>query len=128
MNAPLAARLRTTAASTGMAYLEGHEPSLWLRGQISDVVTGVRTRQVSTCGHLTSTRPGIVALWARDRVVCEDCAPELRLTGDADNTCDRCAVVVDKGTTIHAHVMAPLPCLLLVYGLCPACHRREVPQ
>lgn len=119
----IAARMRALAADGNGTFEAAHEPSFWLRARLADLRTRHLTSQFKACPHLRVGVPAVVALWAPDRVVCVPrCARTLRLTGDADRTCDRCGTVADR---VHPEIAAPSPGLVVVFGLCPACHRRE---
>jgi len=88
-----------------------HEPSAWLRAAVAR-----RVRQVR--GHgLDPSRadPLIVAPLGRTG------APGSR----EDRECDRCRSYTPQGDLFYPFGFQPLPGLLLVGGLCAACHRRE---
>lgn len=123
MTGPAARMARAAGGGGGMTFVAGHEPSLWLRARLADVATRWAAGDIDTCRHLRLGMVGVAAMWAPRRVVCGSCSPQLRLTGDADRTCDRCGHV---GVPIHAEIVNLGPALVL-FGLCPPCHRREVP-
>lgn len=124
---PLGIRLEQHAAATGTGYTANHEPSFWLRTRLADLGTRLLTGQLETCPRLRPHHDACVALWASDWVACGwlgcgHCKSRVRLTGDADRTCDRCSTVVD---TIHPEIVAAGPNLLVTFGLCAPCHQRE---
>lgn len=112
--------LDAVATAHGLTTVPNHEPSMWLRAKLQDLASRWAHGTFTTCGHRRKNYTAV--LWAPDRLVCGDCAPSLTLTGDADHTCDRCAEVHER---IHLHVCI-YGGVLVAYGLCGACHRREV--
>lgn len=123
----LGVRLEQHATATGNSYVANHEPSFWLRARLADLGTRLLTGQLETCPSLRAHQDAFVALWASDwlacgRLECVHCTSRVRLTGDADRTCDRCSAVVD---TIHPTVVVGGANLLVTFGLCGPCHRRE---
>lgn len=125
MTNDVAARMRALATRPGGGtFTANHEPSMWLRTRLVDLRTRLATGQLSTCPHLSAGDVGTIALWAPDRAVCTPCAKtELALTGPADRTCDRCTHIVDR---IHPEIVAPAPNVVVLIGLCPPCHRKEL--
>jgi len=104
-----------------------HEPSFWLRTRLARIDTAAINGRLSTCGHVKAgnlaASPGILALWAPERLWCVACAPAaLRLVGPANHECDRC----------HAHSDPIQVCTIagryavVVFGLCADCSHREV--
>lgn len=112
------------AAALGHTFVSNHEPSFWLRSRAEDLPTRGRSGQLRPCPHLWPGAPGYAVLWAPDRIVCPACLPTVSVTGDADRTCDRCAVVADLAPAM----VAAGPALLVVFGLCAACIAREAGQ
>jgi hypothetical protein len=107
-----------------------HEPTVWLRGRLGELLAAHDAGQVELCDHLAagSREFGVTALWRPDLTVCHrlECGSRLLLTGDADRTCDRCGTVAD---VIHSNHVSPLharPDLIVHYGLCCRCQRLEV--
>lgn len=94
---------QTTAAA--------HEPSAWVRSAAAD-----RVRDVERTGlDPYATDPMIVAPLGRAA------APGSR----EDRTCDRCRRYTPEGEWFYPFTVQPLPGLILVGGLCAACHRKE---
>lgn len=120
----LARHLQRLAEQTGESYTPGHEPSWWLRSRLVDLHTRGRAGQLDPCPHLRPGTTAFAALWAPDRVVCAGCVPSLRLTGDADRTCDRCGIVSPTG--VHPAMTAASPSLLVSLGLCRGCLGKEM--
>lgn len=88
------------------------EPSAWLRAAVAR-----RVRQVRSAGlDPNQTDPMIVAPLGRAA------APGSR----EDRACDRCRRYTPEGRLFYPFGFQPLPGLLLVGGLCAACHRKEV--
>lgn len=125
MSAVLAQRMRAATVDAGMTYSDRHEPSFWLRGRLADLFTAARLGAVRPCQHLRAGMIGSAVLWAPDQVVCGPCTAGFALTGDADRTCDRCGVVT-SGKGIHSCIVAASSNLVVSYGLCGPCYRREV--
>lgn len=119
----LARQLQRLAVQYGERYIPDHEASWWLRTRLVDLDTRDRAAQIAHCEHLRGGGPSFAALWAPDRIVCVHCVPELRLTGDADRTCDRCGAIA---TGVHPVVVAASETLLVSFGLCRFCFRREM--
>lgn len=117
----LAERLRTRLPA-GFTQVPDHEPTFWLRARIADVLTRRGLFELNQCGHLNLGVVGVVALWDDARAVCTECVPTLSVHGAADHTCDRCAAVTP---ITHQHLTVPAADLLVIFGLCPTCHRRE---
>ncbi len=124
LNQRLAAEV---ARQTGMQLSYDHEPTLWLRNEISAIRQAAQAGRVEQCGHLAPGQAAAVALWCPDRAWCAVCVPAVALTGDADRTCDRCQRVGAPGELIHPCVVDMGPALLML-GLCPGCSRAEVPR
>ncbi len=118
-----AKRLRRAAKRQGMTSHHDHEPSAWLRDRLTDLQRRYVSGQLRHCGHLAPWQQAVAPLWA-DVVTCGPCASQNRLSGDLDRTCDRCGIVC-RGP-IHPCVTLFGP-LLVCFGLCPSCQRREVP-
>lgn len=118
-------RLRHVAAAHGHHFTGVHEPSWWLRSRLVDLQARDRAGQLLPCPHLWPGAPAMVALWAPDRAACSTCAPTLVVTGEADRTCDRCAVVADQ---VAPALVGASPTLVVVFGLCAACFDREAGQ
>jgi len=115
------------ARQTGMQLSYDHEPTLWLRNEISAIRQAAQGGRVEQCGHLAPGQAAVVALWRPERAWCAWCASALMLTGDADRTCDRCQRVGAPGELIHPCVVDAGAALVLL-GLCPGCSRAEVPR
>src|SRR4051794_30690919 len=84
--------------------------------RLVDLHTRGRSGQIAGCGHLPPGTIAFAALWAPTRVVCAACMPALRLSGDADRTCDRCGAVGEPG--VHPVMVAATAWLLVSFGLC----------
>jgi hypothetical protein len=124
---PIGARLEQHAAATGSGFEPRHESSFWLRGRLTDLGTRLRSGQMEICPNLRPQNDAVAVLWAPGwlscgRRGCVRCASHVLVTGDADRTCDRCGAVVD---TIHPEIVAAGSHLLVMFGLCAPCHRRE---
>lgn len=125
MSGHLATLMRRYAAQDNrLTFTGNHEPTLWLRGRLHDLRNHWRTGAFDTCGHLKPGTVGVTALWRPDLVTCPPCSPVFRLTGDDDRRCDRCGAVQ---ATIHPEVVG-FGHALVMLGLCPGCHRKEVAQ
>ncbi|WP_026549549.1 hypothetical protein [Arthrobacter sp. Br18] len=118
-------------AETGQALraVRNHEPSLWFRQQVQQVASNITAGDVHHCGHLALiNQPVIAALWDPHLVVCEACEPlRLRLTGDADNACDRCGHIDPRGV-YPGGVRFTRPggqILVVLFGFCDTCARKE---
>jgi len=120
---PLGDRLAEVGRRHGFHPYRNHEPSAWLRGRFADINRRAAAGQVAHCGHIEPGSVGALMLWHDDLVCCGRCVERLRLTGDPDRTCDRCGAVVPL---IHPTTLTAGPELLVGFGLCPACHRKEV--
>jgi hypothetical protein len=111
-----------------LRYIDGHEPSLWLRNELAAVRRMITDGTFTDCGHLLGAMSAAAALWRPGHVVCADCVVALRLYGDADRTCDRCQTVMPPGALIHPCAIRVSSVLLVTFGLCPTCNRREIGQ
>lgn len=99
----------------------------WVRLQILDVWVRWQRGDVATCRHRPDPRrpsPVVVGLWRPDLVSCLVCGPGLlRLTGDADRTCDGCGRICqgpDVGDGIHPCAVTFGP-ILVQWGACRDC-------
>ncbi len=116
----LARHLMSAPGVTNVRHVSNHEPSFWLRCKLTEIDTAAINGRVRSCGH---GGVGIVALWQPDRFCCPMCASQvLRLEGEANWTCDRCARVAES---ISVHTIAGR-LAVVIYGLCPDCSSREV--
>ena len=118
----LADRLSAAAHHHGLTGFPNHEPSFWLRSRLIDIETRVQAGTLRQCGHLGAHGRASVALWAMV-ARCRRCVHADRLHGPEDKTCDRCGHVCEG--IIHPGAVAVGP-FVVIFGLCPACHRREV--
>ncbi len=116
-------RLIEVGQRLGFHPYRNHEPSAWLRGRLANINHRAAAGQVAHCGHVEPGAVGALVLWRDDLVCCGGCAEWLRLTGDPDRTCDRCDAVVPL---IHPTSVTAGPTLIVGFGLCPDCHRKEV--
>lgn len=100
-------------------------PSPWLRLRLGDLMTRLAAGQLNRCEHLRDgqAREMVLGLWS-DAAVCDRCKPRLRLTGDADSTCDRCGRL--SRPTIFPSLVMPAPGVVVCFGLCRSCHEQEV--
>lgn len=105
--------------------LVNHEPSAWLRSTLGTLDSGLRSGRVAIDPHLRRGDVGLVGLWRRDEVFCHGCAPaELALEHGSteDRRCDRCGAV---RATVRPYVLNIESLLVVMFGLCDRCHRRE---
>lgn len=107
-----------------LTVIDRHEPSAWLRGRIGELHTALTAGTFTSCVHLRPATMAGAALWKPGHLACAACLDVFRLDGANDLQCDRCAVVCEA--TINPHMIA-VGHVLLLYGLCDNCHRREVP-
>lgn len=127
---PGCASVAALAQATGVPVRgPEHEMSAWLRGRMAAIWADASTVGIATCPHLSGVvtdEPAHVGLWEVPlRAHCVFCAlTELRLYGDADNTCDRCGVVSPGG--VYSITIGAGP-LVIHGGLCAACVRHESP-
>jgi hypothetical protein len=101
-------------------------PSAWMRQQLAGLRVRLALGALNRCEHLrdgNATGPTVMALWS-DAAVCFGCRRRLRLTGDADDTCDRCGAL--SRPTIWPHVVEAWPGHVVLFGLCHGCHGSEV--
>lgn len=110
---------------TPTLFKADHEPTLWLRGRLSTILTKHRTLMFGQCGHLDSSDQyaAHVPLWDEEIRACQHCLPNYQAEGEENLRCDRCG-------TIHADT-APFAAFAAAHtivhgGLCPACGDREV--
>lgn len=122
MRPPLSDRLAAVADATGSEFLPAHEPTVWLRNEIAAIGQQVGRGERRVCDHLLAGMPAVAPLWS-NAIHCAGCPDAELPRGVEDRRCDRCGVV---GDVIHPEVVAPSPVLLVVFGLCPGCHRKEV--
>lgn len=94
---------------------------VWLGEQLDAIAGRLAFGAGPRCEHLRDgiAADAIAALWT-DALVCVRCIRRLRLTGDADHTCDRCGGL--SRPTIWPGLCQPSPGFLVVYGLCRSCH------
>ena len=104
----------------------------WVRLQLLDTWLTWSTGKARTCVHVPVVerpQPVFAALWAPGLVSCGPCSQYLlRLTGEADRTCDGCGRVVEgleAGDGIHPCGVMFGP-LLLFWGACGECRPREL--
>jgi len=92
----------------------------WLAEQLDAIAGRLAFGAGPRCEHLRdgTAADAIAALWT-DALVCVRCIRRLRLTGDADHTCDRCGGL--SRPTIWPGLCQPSPGFLVVYGLCRSC-------
>jgi hypothetical protein len=102
----------------------GHEPSAWLRGRIEDMRALALAGRVTGCPHLRPGIPAVSAVWTPHRADCLTCCSQRDIPDDEVNTCDRCRQRSERMHTNYAQVSALLH---VVFGLCPACQRLELP-
>lgn len=114
---------RITAGPGGLVPLFDHEPSTWLRDQVEDLRTRWEAGNTFACGHVVTGTAGVTftALWRRDTVTCSPCAAVFRRP--TDQACDRCEQPRDELRGLAHQVNG----LVVLFALCPGCHRREVP-
>jgi hypothetical protein len=111
------------AERSGGHVVERHECSLWLRTRLVGLATGLLSGELELCPHLRPDDLGIAALWDSEFVACGRCSGRFfRLTGDDDKRCDRCGIV---DQVVHPSIVVDSN-MLVMLGLCPACHRREL--
>lgn len=87
-----------------------HEPSAWLHRQIADIMRQARR-------EAWPIAPGIIhAVAIRDAV-----------TGSREDfTCDRCRAYVADHADFTAMSVSPCPGLIVTFGLCRDCYRKEM--
>ncbi|HMM96714.1 hypothetical protein [Phycicoccus sp.] len=116
------------ADNPGVTAIPNHEPSFWLRGRLVDLHTRWAAGQMLGCREVFAPTPDtllVVALWMPEVMVCRSCAPEILKTAAAsDLTCDRCATC-DRDTRSVAILEQGV---VVAFGLCPGCYRREIPS
>lgn len=109
---------------TAATPLPHHEPSWWLRTRLADLRTRGDTRQTLACRHIVSgTQEALTALWLPQVMTCRDCAAAFQLDDRAAQICDRCGKRHDDTQPLAWRDGG----VLVLFGLCPPCHRREVP-
>lgn len=90
----------------------------WLLAVFADVSAAAAAGTVDYCVHAATPRPLHVGAWNRRLVVCSSCVAMLRLRGEEDRRCDRCATVVARITQTATWAEG----VLLVHaGLCEGC-------
>lgn len=116
---------RQKATNAPVTLTPNHEPSFWLAAQLRSIITDMSSGETTHCGHLhaQSQQPGIVAVWRPRLIVCEDCQHQLTVTDIDDKSCDRCHQHFAHGLTTGA--IRPHPTLIVLFGLCDACHAKE---
>lgn len=104
----------------------------WVRLQLLDTWLTWATGKATTCTHnpvVERPEPVTAALWRPGLVSCVPCSRHLlRLTGEADRTCDGCGRVVaglELGDGIYPCGVMFGP-LLLFWGACGDCRPREL--
>ena len=73
----------------------GAAADAWVLGIYEDVNRAAEAGLVDYCQHAANPRPLHVGAWNRRLVVCSACVGLLRLYGEEDRRCDRCAAVVE---------------------------------
>ncbi|PKW25412.1 hypothetical protein [Phycicoccus duodecadis] len=123
---PAVGYLTHLADQEGVTPIHNHEPSFWLRARLVDLHSRWNTGRMLTCRHVL-TQPGgvfITALWLPEVMVCTSCAVDaLRLPAAADLTCDRCSAPDPKTRAVAVDEQG----VIVTFGLCPDCYRREMP-
>lgn len=107
-------------------YVADHEPTVWLRERVADVADWP-----PGCKHTRTGRnvavPVIAPLWDRS-LWCAVCASAARLPNGSppDRQCDRCGRICAPalGDPIYPGSVQ-VGILLVVFGLCRDCHRKE---
>lgn len=119
----LARALLDDPSISSVESMLNHEPSWWLRRRLAQIDQAALNGRVEVCGHRTPGVPPILALWAPDAAWCVRCAgAALRLEGPENYQCDRCGVHADP---IRVCTIAGRR-VVVVFGLCAVCHRKEV--
>jgi hypothetical protein len=121
-----------TATATRHRTVTDHEPSWWLRGQLNNLLAGWQANGVHACPHVKRSRRnaavGITALYLPEVLTCPDrrCADVFKLDGAPDHECDRCHEQSETlAAVVHDSDLDGLR-LLVMFGLCPHCERKEV--
>lgn len=103
----------------------------WVRLQLLDTWIRWTTGKATTCQHNPQAEhpvPVFSALWRPGLVSCGPCSQYLlRLTGEADRTCDSCGRVVEgleAGDGIYPCAVAFGP-MILMWGACGGCRPTE---
>lgn len=104
-------------AGRGGHFEMNHEPSLWLRSQVAELLRLVVDEQVKHCPHPPGEHPAVIHLRTRG-VTCLPCSGHV----EHPTRCDRCVAEVDG---IREGAVAVLDPLIVIIALCPACLRRE---
>ncbi len=116
-----ARRLAKIGYGTQPAELDLLKIDEWLRLGMLDVFIRWAADTVDTCMHMPSIdRPEPVwgCAWKPNLVVCKRCMPLLKVTGDANITCDCCGGVFASGVTPLAVGYGPMT---YSAGACETC-------
>lgn len=117
-----------TGSAGEVTWLPVHEPSVWLRGAISDLrrfqtADGSKLRG---CPHVVNRTADRIITWLYwpELVTCTGCAYLAPEPGGAERwRCDRCHACNVGACSPMA--VAPQPNLTVCFGLCDDCRHKE---
>ncbi len=115
------AAMRQLADNQKMTFRDHHEPSLWLRNAVLGILGDLASGRTHPCAHVAAGL-GFACLWRPNLVGCGQCfGAQARPQGEENFRCDRCGIVSQPLQTC----MVSSGKLLIMFGLCNACHSRE---